>query len=70
MGTHVNIDHQTFPKQGSFLNQRVKVCFNYDTDHIINGVIVRDDSDEPFQMIIKLDDSRYVRSVECQYSPI
>lgn len=32
------------------------------------GYIVRDDREEPFETIIKLDNGRYVRGAECQYS--
>ena len=34
------------------------------------GTIVRDDLEEPFETIIKLDNGRYLRAVECQYSYI
>lgn len=56
-----------YPLQGSWLNRKVQVCFNYDTANAVNGVIVRDDAAEPFLTIIKLDDGRHVMSTECQY---
>jgi hypothetical protein len=68
MGVVPNISHDKFPQQGKFLNQRVQVCFNYDTSKLIGGAIVRDDTEEPGREIIKLDDGRYVLSTECQYS--
>jgi hypothetical protein len=68
MGVVPNISHDKFPQQGKFLNQRVQVCFNYDTSNLIGGAIVRDDTEEPGREIIKLDDGRYVLSTECQYS--
>lgn len=70
MGYHKNITLNTFPKQGNWLNKKVEVCFHYDTSKPILGEIVRDDREEPFKTIIKLNDGRYVESSECQYSPI
>ena len=61
----------TYPKQGSWLNRRVEVCFNCDTSKLFHGTIVREDDiapGDPGYLIIKLDDGRYVLSVECQYS--
>jgi len=63
------IDIDTFPKQGAFLGKRCDVCFNYDTSRQIRGVYVRDDAEEPWLMIIRLDDGRYVLSTECMHSP-
>lgn len=68
MGIHENINFDSFPKQGKLVGKRVRVCFNYDTSRIIRGTIVRDDLEEPGELIIKLDDGRYVRAVECMYS--
>lgn len=67
MGIRKNIDYDTFPKQGN-VGKRVRVCFNFDTSRVIRGTIVRDDTEEPGELIIKLDDDRYVRAVECMYS--
>jgi hypothetical protein len=68
MGAHQNIAIDKFPKQGRELNRRVRVCFNYDTSRQVGGVVVRDDSEEPGRMIIRLDDGRFVLSTECQWS--
>ena len=68
MGIHKNINFDSFPKQGKSVGKRVKVCFNFDTSRIVHGVVVRDDEEEPGEMLIKLDDGRYVRAVECMYS--
>jgi hypothetical protein len=57
-----------FPRQGSFLGLRVRVCFHYETASAVPGVIVRDDAEEPYETIISLDDGRVVRSKECQYT--
>jgi hypothetical protein len=43
------------------------VCFQYDTSRTCNGTIVRDDLEDPWQMIIRLDDGRHVLATECQY---
>lgn len=70
MGVHPNVSYDKHPKQGSFLNRRCKVIFGYSfTDPILYGTIVRDDMEEPFVTIIRLDNGRYVLATECQYSP-
>ena len=69
MGCVLNVGYEKFPEQGTFLNKRCKVCFNYDTEHFIKGTVVRDDIEEPFRTIIKLDDGRYIFAEECQFSP-
>ena len=68
MGIQKNVGYQEFPKQGAKPGKKVKVCFRYETDNIIEGEIVRDDREEPFETIIRLQDGRFVRSVECMYS--
>jgi hypothetical protein len=68
MGVHPNIGFKGFPKQGAHLNKGVVVCFNYDLANTIPGVVVRDDSEEPFRTIIELADGRFVEASECQYS--
>lgn len=68
MGSVNAITASTFSAQGHQLHATVRVCFHYLTGAIVGGVIVRDDIEEPFETIIKLDDGRYVRATECQYS--
>jgi hypothetical protein len=68
MGVHENIGSKNFPKQGAFLGKQARVCFAYQTDKTIPGTIVRHDEEEPFEIIIALEDGRYVRAVECQYT--
>ncbi len=68
MGIVETIDFNNFPKQGD-VGQRVKVIFKFDTTQQRFGTIVRDDLEEPFEMIIALDNGQYVRSTECQYAP-
>ena len=46
------------------------MCFNYDTSACIFGEVIRDDAEAPGVMIIRLDDSRYVLSTECQWQPV
>lgn len=68
MGVVKNISNNVFPRQGNQLHKRTNVCFNYDTSNLIRGTIIRDDLQEPFLTLIKLDDGRYVSATECQYS--
>lgn len=69
MGVTASIDYERFPEQGSYLQKRTKVCFNYDTRRILMGTIVRDDHDAPGVGIIRLDDGRHILTTECQHSP-
>lgn len=68
MGCVETISAYRFPKQSEYVNRRCEVCFHFDTSLTIGGVILRDDREEPFETIIKLDDGRIVRATECQYS--
>lgn len=70
MGVHPNVGVNDFPKQGDWLNKEAKVMFNFDSSTMLRGVIVRDDMEEPFLTLIKLEDGRVIRSAECQYSAI
>lgn len=69
MGCHENISYDKFPKQGSWLGKKTKVCFYYDTSKFLYGTIVRDDDESPFTTLIELEDGRVVNSNECQYQP-
>ena len=68
MGCVSTITATNFPEQSQYINRKCWVCFHYDTSVWIPGVIIRDDREEPFETLIKLDDGRIVRGVECQYS--
>lgn len=76
MGCVETIAYDKFPKQADetyeypqyAVGSRVEVCFHYDTSRTRMGTVVREDLEEPFETIIKLDDGRYVRGVECQFS--
>lgn len=73
MGVVRTIDYDHFPKQEDEnytyprLGKRVEVCYKYDTTKKHMGTIVRDDIEYPGETIIKLDNGRYLRGVECQY---
>ena len=68
MGCVSTITAYSFPKQSEYVNRRCKVCFHYDTTKWIMGTVIRDDREEPYETLIKLDDGRVMRGVECQYS--
>ena len=68
MGCVEMISFTDFPKQSEYVNRRVEVLLHYDTSACVMGTILRDDREEPFETIIKLDDGRIVRGIECQYS--
>lgn len=68
MGCISTIDAYHFPKQSEYVNRRCNVCFHYDTSVYIPGTVIRDDREEPFETLIKLDDGRVIRGTECQYS--
>lgn len=68
MGVVSTIGFDRFPKQGWLKGRTVTVCFDYDLSRTIDGVVIRDDAEEPGQMNIQLNDGRVVRSTECQYS--
>jgi hypothetical protein len=70
MGVVANVSFTKWPKQGSYLGGRTKVCFQYDTQHCMMGTVVRDDAEAPWVTIIRLDDGRFVLATECQYSPV
>lgn len=70
MGAHPNIGIDKWPQQGSELGQRAEVIFHYDTSRVLMGTIVRDDSEEPFETMIRLDSGQIVRGSECQYAPV
>lgn len=68
MGCVETINFYKFPNQSSWVNRRCKVTFMYDTSRYIGGTIIRDDREEPFETLIRLDDGRVIRGAECQYS--
>lgn len=59
----------TYPKQGTLLNKPVLVVFNYDTSNQFAGTCIRNDIEDPYLTIFKLNDGRIVLSGECQYRP-
>ncbi len=59
---------EDFPTQGNLLNRRVLVAFRYDLEHLLDGTVVRDAVEAPFQTIIRLEDGRHVLATECQFT--
>lgn len=76
MGCINNITFDSFPRQKDknyrypefAVGSRVEVCYHFDASKRHIGTIVRDDIEEPYETIIKLDNGRYLRGVECQFS--
>lgn len=68
MGVVRTIGIAKWPIQGKWLDKRVAVCFNYDTDETIDGTIIRDDMEQPYETLIRMDNGRVVRSCECQFT--
>lgn len=59
------------PVQGTFKDKRVIVVFYREStkqDTRYPGQIVRDDMEDPYLTIIKLDNGRYVMGHECIYT--
>lgn len=67
MGVHENISYDRFPRQSDHIGKGVYVAFHYDLTRTLDGVIVRDDTEEPGRMIIKCGPFYYL-STECQFS--
>ena len=71
MGCIDTITYYKFPKQKDEnykypefkVGNGVEVCYHYDASKCHYGTIVRDDLEEPFETIIKLDNGRYLRVV-------
>lgn len=70
MGCVDSITAETFPKQGYHLGKKVRVCFHHDTTKEIDGEVVRDDMEQPYLTVIRLDDGRHVLATECQYQTL
>jgi hypothetical protein len=68
MGVVKSINYDSFPNQGSFLNRIVEVYFHYNTSKKVLGKVIRDDSEEPGETLIRLIDGRVIKPTECQYS--
>jgi hypothetical protein len=68
MGSHPAITATTFPRQSPDVNKPVQVFFHYDTETLVPGLIVRDDAEPPFLIILQLADGRLVLGTECQYA--
>lgn len=66
MGVHKNITATAFPPQSAFVGKPTFVCFHYGNEEF-KAEIIRDDTDEPFRTVLKLEDGRVVLGTECQY---
>lgn len=67
MGRHINLRAKQYPAQGQLVGKRVRVFFHGDYAHPALGRIIRDDREDPFRLIIQLNDGRVVTSDECDY---
>lgn len=68
MGNHEKITYDLFPKTGPDMGAQVSVAFHYDTSRLVKGTVVRDDYEDPWRTIIRLDAARHVLGDECQYA--
>lgn len=68
MGVVKNIKHDAFPRQSDWVGWVTEVAFHYDTEHKVQGRIVRDDMDQPCLTLIELVDGRIVTGAECQWT--
>ena len=68
MGCVETITIDRFPKQSKHLYERCEVIFHYNTSRKICGTVIRDDEEEPYETLIRLDDGRTIRGTECQFS--
>ena len=66
---HASVTLDGGPKQGSWLHRQVRVYFNGNLDRSLVGHIVRDDDEEPYEIIIRLRDGRLVLGSEVTFSP-
>lgn len=70
------ITYDEYPKQrdnsseNPQIGKEVKIFYQNDTIRCHHGVIVRCDMEKPFEVIIKVDNGRYLRASECHYSII
>jgi len=67
MGVVKKITHTSFPTQSDWVGKDTKVTFHYDTAKTIRGTIVRDDKEEPWVTIIRVE-GRYILGTECQHT--
>ena len=70
MGSVTTIAHDRWPAQSTAMppGTQLWVAFYYDFANMLRGTVVRNDTEPPYRMIIRLDDGRYIMDDECQYS--
>lgn len=59
----------SYPPQRPTVGCRVKVVFHFDERQIFPGVIVRDDKEEPYVMLVQIGEGQFVLGTECQWRP-
>lgn len=62
------IGKETYPEQFGSVGDRVLVAFKYDIANPLPATVLRDDAEEPFTTVLRLDDGRIVMGSECQWS--
>ena len=65
-----NVDFYNYPKQGEFCGMRVRVCFGFESEKLIEGFCLRNDAEQPFMTLIRLSDGRIVTGDECHYERV
>ena len=70
MGIVKNIGYNLSPKASENVGKRIEECYVCEEDILKNGIIVRDDIEEPFETIIRVENIRYIRAEECQFSTL
>lgn len=59
-----------YPEQTKNVGRKVNVIFNYDINNSLIGTVIRDDAEDSYTTLFKLEDGRIINALECQYSII
>lgn len=70
MGVSEHVGADRFPKQGPWLGQKHRVCFDFDASQTFDAVCIRDDLSEPRLTIFQLENGKVVLATECQHQPM
>lgn len=62
------IGKDAYPEQFDSVGARVLAAFDYDVANPLPATVLRDDAEEPFRTVLRLDDGRIVMGSECQWS--
>lgn len=69
MGIEKYVKSGVFPKQNSYLlNRSVEICIECNDAGMTKGKIVRADIEEPYVIIIHLENGQYVLGSECRFN--